>query len=289
MTLPLAPGARQPDGPVWVNGRIVRGEDAALSVFDRGARDGGGIFETLRVYGREPFAWTRHMERLVLAAAELGFPVPPTPASMREGVAELLEELALDDAVARITVTRGIAGGRPTRTGAWIEVQPIGARLWRGTRRGAATAMVSPLVFDLGWMGAYKTTSRMAWDLAREQALAAGVDEALLVSSAGELLEGSASNLFVVRGREVITPPLASRVLPGVTRAIALELCAALGMAAREARLEVADLATADEVFVTNSVQEILPLARVAGRDLPARDVGSRLLAAYRERVAASR
>lgn len=289
MTLPLAPGARQPDGPVWVNGRIVRGEDAALSVFDRGARDGGGIFETLRVYGREPFAWTRHMERLVLAAAELGFPVPPTPASLREGVAELLEELALDDAVARITVTRGIAGGRPTRTGAWIEVQPIGARLWRGTRRGAATAMVSPLVFDLGWMGAYKTTSRMAWDLAREQALAAGVDEALLVSSAGELLEGSASNLFVVRGGEVITPPLASRILPGVTRAIALELCAALGMAAREARLEVAELATAEEVFVTNSVQEILPLARVAGRDLPARDVGSRLLAAYRERVAAAR
>lgn len=294
MTLPLAPGARLPDGPVWVNGRIVRGEDAALSVFDRGARDGGGIFETLRVYGREPFAWTRHMERLVLAAAELGFPVPPTPASMREGVAELLEELALDDSVARITVTRGIAGGRPTRTGAWIEVQPIGARLWRGTRKGAAAAMISPLVFDLGWMSAYKTTSRMAWDLAREQALAAGVDEALLVSSTGELLEGSASNLFVVRGGEVVTPPLSSRVLPGVTRAMTLELCAELGIAAREARLEPADLDTADELFVTNSVQEILPVARIDRRDLPprelpSRDVGSRLLAAYRERVAAAR
>lgn len=286
MSLPLAPGAQQPDGVLWINGRLVRGEEAALSVFDRGARDGGGIFETLRVYGGRPFAWNRHMERLVLAAAELGFPVPPTPGSMREAIAALLDELGQTDAVARITVTRGIAGGRPTRTGSWIEVQPLTARLWRGTRSGAATAMISPLVFDLGWLGAYKTTSRMAWDLAREQALAVGVDEALLVSSSGELLEGAASNLFVVRGGEVLTPPLASRVLPGVTRAIALELCAELGVSAREALLTGADLLAADEVFVTNSVQEILPIAAVDGRELPSRELGRRLLAAYCERVA---
>lgn len=76
---------RLPGRPVWVNGRVVRGEDATLSVFDRGARDGGGIFETLRVYGGRPFAWRRHMERLVLAAAELGFPVPAAPAELRGG------------------------------------------------------------------------------------------------------------------------------------------------------------------------------------------------------------
>ena len=287
MSWPLPRGARPADGVLWANGRLVRGDDAAISLFDRGARDGGGIFETLRVYAGEPFAWQRHMERFVLAAAELGFPVPPKPAEWRDAIAQLLAETKLADAVVRLTVTRGIAGGRPTRAGAWAEAQPLTARLWRGTRTGHATAMVSPLVFDLGWMAAYKTTSRMAWDLAREQALAAGVDEALLVSSGGELLEGAASNVFVVRDGEVLTPPLASRVLPGVTRAIVLERCAELGVAAREQRLTRDDLASADEVFVTNSVQEVLPLAAIDGRALPSRALGERLLADYRARTAA--
>lgn len=289
MSWPLAPGARQPDTPIWANGRIVRGDEAATSLFDRGTRDGGGIFETLRVYDGRPFAWQRHMERLVLAAAELGFPVPPRPSAMRDAIAELLEAQSLRDAVVRITVTRGIAGGRPTRAGAWIDAQPLASRLWRGTRSGDAAAIVSPLVFDLGWMGAYKTTSRMAWDLAREQAIAIGADEALLVSSAGELLEGSASNVFVVKGGEVLTPPLSSRILPGVTRAIVLQLCAELGIPAREQALQASGLRDADALFLTNSVQEILPVATLDGRALPSRDVPQRLLAAYREHVAAQR
>ncbi|MBI5170740.1 MAG: aminotransferase class IV [Candidatus Eisenbacteria bacterium] len=289
MSWPLAPGARQPDTPIWANGRIVRGDEAATSLFDRGTRDGGGIFETLRVYDGRPFAWQRHMERLVLAAAELGFPVPPRPSAMRDAIGELLDAQSLRDAVVRITVTRGIAGGRPTRAGAWIDAQPLGARLWRGTRSGDAAAIVSPLVFDLGWMGAYKTTSRMAWDLAREQAIAIGADEALLVSSSGELLEGSASNVFVVKGGEVLTPPLSSRILPGVTRAVVLQLCAELGIPARECVLQAGGLRECESLFLTNSVQEILPVATLDGRALPSRDVPQRLLAAYREHVAAQR
>lgn len=289
MNWPLPPGARQPDTPIWANGRIVRGDEAATSLFDRGTRDGGGIFETLRVYEGRPFAWQRHMERLVLAAAELGFPVPPRPSAMRDAIGELLAAQSLTDAVVRITVTRGIAGGRPTRAGAWIDAQPLQSRLWRGTRSGDAAAIVSPLVFDLGWLGAYKTTSRMAWDLAREQAIAIGADEALLVSSTGELLEGSASNVFVVREGEVLTPPLSSRVLPGVTRAIVLQLCAELGIRARECVLKAASLRDAESLFVTNSVQEILPIATLDGRALRSREVPEQLLAAYREHVTAQR
>src|SRR5512146_1380027 len=134
MPLPLPPGARLPDRAVWLNGRLARGEEAALSVFDRGARDGGGIFETLRTYAGRPFAWERHLERLVLSAAELGFPVPPSPSRLREGLDQVLAAGGLGDAVVRITVTRGIAGGRPTRAGAWIEAEPVGGRLWPGAR-----------------------------------------------------------------------------------------------------------------------------------------------------------
>ena len=276
-----------PDRLAWINGRLVRGAEATLSVFDRGARDGGGIFETLRVYAGRPFAWERHMERMVLSAAELGFPVPPSPKQWRAGMDELLAAQDLRDAVVRLTVTRGIAGGRPTRVGAWIEAETVPSRLWAGTRTGRASAMSSPLAFEPGWLGGHKTTSRMAWDLAREQARASNVDEALLFSPAGELLEGAASNVFVFRDDEVLTPPLSQHVLPGVTRAIVIGLCATLGIRCRENPLTREHLRGAEEIWLTNSVQEVLPLALLDGNELPFRATGDRVLAAYRERVAA--
>jgi len=296
MPLPLPPGARVPERAVWLNGHLVRGHDAAVSVFDRGARDGGALFETLRVYAGRPFAWERHMERMVLSAAELGFPVPPSPTRLRSALDEVLAAERLNDAVVRITVTRGIPGSRPVRTGAWLEAEPVGGRLWVGTRTrhpddggpAGGRAILSETPFTPGLLGRHKTTSRLAWDLAREEARAAGADEALLVSPAAEVLEGAASNVFVVRdGGDVFTPPLAADVLPGVTRAIVLVLCAELGIPVREAAVPLEMLRWADEVFVTNSVQEVLPLSQVAGRAIPGRALGLRLLSAYRERVAA--
>ncbi|HEY6196116.1 MAG TPA: aminotransferase class IV [Candidatus Eisenbacteria bacterium] len=285
-----------PERTVWLNGQLVRGHAAALSVFDRGARDGGALFETLRAYGGRPFAWEHHMERMVLSAAELGFPVPPSPSRLRLAVDEVLAAEGLTDAVVRITVTRGIPGSRPVRTGAWVEAEALGGRLWVGKRMrhpeddgpAGGRAILSETPFTPGLLGRHKTTSRLAYDLAREEARAAGADEALLVSPAGEVLEGAASNLFVVRsGGDVITPPLSADVLPGVTRALVIGLCAGLGIPVREAAVPLEMLRWAEEAFVTNSVQEVLPLARVAGRAVPGRDVGLRLLAAYHARIAA--
>jgi branched-chain amino acid aminotransferase len=283
----VAPAAKAPDRLVWIDGELKRGADALVSVFDRGVRDGGGLFETLRVYGGRPFAWERHLERLVLSAAELGFPVPPAPARLREALDELLAAQEMTDAVVRITVTRGIAGGRPTRTGTWVEAETVASRLWAGTRTGRASAITSNVAFEPGWIGRYKTTSRMAWDFAREQARAAGVDECLLVSPAGHVLEGAASNVFIHCDGELFTPPLSHDVLPGVTRAIVLELARRLDLRCREATLTREHLRGGEEVLLTNSVQEVLPLARLDGRELPSREVADRLLAAYRERVAA--
>ena len=280
-----AGGPRLPDHPLWVNGRIVRGEAAALSLYDRGARDGEGVFETLRVYGGHPFQWERHLERLVLAAAELGFPVPPAPSLLRAGLGDLLEAGALSDAVARITVTRGIPGGRPTRSGCWIETEPLEGRLWAGARSGSASARFSRRPFEPGPLGRYKTTSRLAYRLASEEARTARVDEALLVSAAGEVMEGATSNLFAVIGGEVLTPPLARGILPGITRAWVFGAAAELDLACREATLDRAAVAGADEIFLTNSVQQVVPLASLEGRPLPARAVGERLREAYRAAV----
>jgi branched-subunit amino acid aminotransferase/4-amino-4-deoxychorismate lyase len=271
---------------VWINGHLLKGAEATLSLFDRGARDGGGLFETLRVYAGQPHDWNRHMERLVLSAALLGFPVPSAPARLRHALAQVLAAEGLSDAVARLTVTRGVAGGRPTRTGAWVEAEPLAGRLWAGTRSGAATVIVSRRPFHPGPLGAFKTTSRLAYDLAREEARAAGADEALLVGDDGTVYEGATSNVFLVIGRELRTPPLALGVLPGIVRARVLEACDRLGLAAREARIDRADLERADEILLTNSVQEVVPVERCADRPLPSRALGERLRDAYRQDAA---
>jgi branched-subunit amino acid aminotransferase/4-amino-4-deoxychorismate lyase len=125
------------------------------------------------------------------------------------------------------------------------------------------------------------------WELAREEARAANADETLLVSPSGHVLEGSASNVFVVRpdGR-IVTPSLAEDVLPGVTRARVLAIARGLGLEVVEGPVTLETLRMADEVFVTNSVQEVLPLREVDGRALATREVGLRLLAEYRRQVA---
>jgi len=283
----VARGADMPGHAVWINGRLCRGDQATLSLFDRGARDGEGLYETLRVYGGRPYLWERHMERMVLSAAVLGFPVPASPAALREAVDEVLAANALADAVVRITVTRGIPGGRPTRTGAWVEAEPLASRLWRGTRSGAASLIVSRRPFEPGPLGPHKTTSRLAYRLAAEEARAARADEALLVSPAGAVLEGAVSNVFAVMGAELRTPPLAAGILPGVTRAMVLGLCAEAGIAVREAPLSLDELRRADEIVVTNSVQEVVPVGTFEGHALERREVGPRLREAYRSAMPA--
>lgn len=274
--------ARAPERPIWVNGRIRRGADAALSLFDRGARDGLGLIETLRVEGRRPLEWHGHMERLVLSCAEIGYPVPPPPALLEAAVTELLEAAGLDDAAVRITVTRGIEGLRPGRPGCWIDAQPLRSRLWRGARTGAASAIVSRRPFAPGPWGRWKTTSRMAYQQASDEARTARADEAILVSADGEVLEGATSNVFAVIGGEVVTPPLSTGILPGVTRATVLRLCASLSIPARERLLHRDALLRADEAFVTNAVQQVVPLGDVDDREYRTSDVAHRLLAAYR-------
>ena len=283
----IARGAAPPGRAVWIDGTLRRGAEAVLSVFDRGARDGEGLFETLRVRNGRPFQWERHLERLVLSAAELGFPVPPSAQALGAGLDAVLEAEGLREAVVRITVTRGLPGGRPTRAGCWIEAEPIEGRLWRGTLRHGAEVILSRRPFAPGLLGAYKTTSRLAYSLAREEARAAAADEVLLLSGEGEVIEGAVSNVFAVLGAEVATPPRSSGLLPGITRDFVLAQCALLGIRVRAAALWRDELSLAREVFLTNSVQGIVPVATLEGRPLPERAFAALIGEAYAKAVAA--
>ena len=266
-----------PDRSLWVNGRIVRGADAQASLFDRGLRDGEGLFETVRVDARHPRHWRRHLERMVVAAAELGFPVPPSPEILRAALDEVLAANGLEDAAVRITVTRGVPGGRPTRTGCWIDAEPLAARLWKGTRAGQGRATIASVPFVPGPLGRFKTTSRLAYHLAREEARVRDADETLLVSPAGEVLEGSASNVFVVHRGELATPPLSSDILPGIERRHVIDRCVQIGVPVRERRILREELEEADEVFLTNAIQQVVPLASIDGRAIPSHTLGARL------------
>ena len=271
---------------VWIDGRLVAAREATVPFLDRGAHDGEGLFETLRIYRRRPFAWDRHLERLVVSAAELGFPVAPDPGLLARALDEVLGGNQLSDAAARLTMTRGVPGRRPTRAGTWVEAEPIEGRLWKGTRRGAARVILSQPRFSPGSTGRHKTTSRLPYHLAREEARAASADEALLVDASGAVLEGAVSNLFAVLDGQVVTPPLALGILPGITRAIVLELCGALGLRAAEAVLDLESLRSAEEIFLTNSLQEVIPVVALDGVPVPTGGVATRLADAYRERVA---
>jgi branched-subunit amino acid aminotransferase/4-amino-4-deoxychorismate lyase len=279
---PAPDDPRFPGRPVWINGHLRRGSEASVSVFDRGARDGLALFETIRVEGRVPLDWHAHMERLVLAAAELAFPVPPSPDLLREGLTDLLAASVLDDAAVRLTISQGIPGIRPGRPGCWIDAEPLEGRLWRGARTGRAAAIVSRIAHVPGPFARYKTAHRLVHQRAGDEARAAGADEAILASAEGEVFEGAVSNVFCVRGGAACTPPVARGIIPGTVRAAVIREARAAGVPLREAPLTRDDLAAADEVFVTNALQLVVPLHALDGRELPSRAIGERLREACR-------
>jgi len=283
----FARGAQPPDRTVWIDGALVRGSAAMVSVFDRGAHDGGGIFETFRVHDGRPFLWTRHLERMVVAAAELGFPVPPSPTTLRDGLDAVLAANGLTDAVGRITVTRGIAGGRPVRTGCWIEAEPVEGRLWRGTRTGKGAVILTKRPFAADTLARYKTTSRLGYHLAAEEARAAGADETILLTHQGEVLEGSASNVFLHVDGQIATPSHNRGILAGITRAFVLQACYEMGFALRTSAIWRDELFIADEVFLTNAVQGVVPVATVEGRAVKSRGIAARVREALDRAVAA--
>ena len=223
------------------------------------------------------------MERLMISAAELGFPVPPHPAVLREALTEVLAASALKDtqAAARLTITRGAPGRRPGHPGVWVEAQPLENRLWPGARTQSARVVYSRRVFDAGFLARYKTTSRLAYEICREEARASHADEVLLVDGHGRVLEGASSNVFAVIAGRLLTPPLSLPLLPGIARSVTLERARALGITASEAELTRDQLMSAEELIVTNALQQVVPVARLGARELPSRAIGLRLAASY--------
>ena len=245
---------------VWINGALVSADDARISAFDHGLTVGDGVFETMKVLRGSAFALRRHLVRLERSATALGL-VCPDAGVVRAAVEAVL--VANEDAGrVRVTLTGGVAplGSQrghvePTllvATSPAAEYPPTADVVtveWRRNERGALSGL--------------KTTSYGENVRALAVAHAAGASEAIFANTRDELCEGTGTNVFVVRGGRLITPPLSSGCLAGITRELVLELTDAV-----EDDLPFEALATADEAFLTSSTRDVQPIANVDGRPL---------------------
>ncbi len=248
---------------LWLDGKLVRADEAGVSPFDHGLLVGDGVFETLRVYGGVPFAWTRHHQRLVRSAAGLGLTTPGSQ-ELRAAVDAVLAANDLTDGRVRLTVTGGPSplgsergDGPPT-----VIVVAAPARPWPPT---VGVVIVPWCRNEHGAVAGLKTTSYAENVRALAYARERDAGEAIFLNTRGELCEATGSNVFVVRDGVVRTPPSDSGCLLGVTRALVLELCAANGITAEKTVLDRAALGDADEAFLTSSTREVQPIGVVDG------------------------
>ena len=283
---------------VYLNGSLIPRSQARVSVFDHGFLYGYGLFETMRAYHGTIFLLERHLKRLLNSAAVIGLSPELAEIDLGKACTDTLMANGLQDARLRLTVSRGEVdsfSGSGTSVAPTVLVtarnyQALPAQIYnRGFRVGASSFRR----YSQSPLSRLKSANYLLNVLARKEAEAAGLDESLLLNERGFITEGSISNVFFVAHSGLVTPPVESGILPGITREVVMELADALGINVTEGEVRLEDLGQFDEAFLTNSVMEIMPLVEVrdnAGEDIT---IGSgrpgkitrRLMAAYRERV----
>jgi len=271
---------------VWIDGALVAAADARISPFDHGLLVGDGVFETIRVYGGRPFAWTRHLDRLAHSAAGLGLAVPDRN-TLRAAADAVLAANGHTEARLRLTVTGGVAplGSERGADATTVIVASSELSPWPPSARVVIVPWVRN---DRGATAGLKTTSYAENVRALAFAQERDAGEAIFANTRDELCEATGSNVFVVRDGAVATPPASSGCLLGVTRALVLELAAEAGVTILEATMPVDALRDADEAFLTSTTREVQPIAVVDDHALPAvpGPVTSTLAAAFTALVA---
>lgn len=267
---------------IWVNGAMHESGDATVSVLDHGMTVGDGIFETIKAIDGVPFALGRHLDRLERSARGLGLPAPDREL-VRQACAEVLAANPMPLGRLRVTYTGGTA---PLGSDRGDSGPTLVVALGETVRRPDTAAIVT-----VPWtrnqhsaVAGLKTTSYAENVVALARAHEYGAAEAIFGNTDGRLCEGTGSNIFVVLEGRLLTPPLTSGCLAGVTRALALQW-----LDAEEADLPLTVLEEADEVFLTGTLRDIQAVSRVDDRELPGAPgpVTAKAVAVFAERSAA--
>ncbi len=255
---------------VFLNGKFVKSEEATVSVFDQGLLYGDGIFESFRSVSERLYKFPRHFERLMKSAAALNYPIGLNQRELEEILLKLREKNKLNNAYYRVTVTRGkgqIGFRRDMRNELTVLIigtefkgfedsyyaEGINLHLAQ-TRRNAPEA-ISPKI---------KSTSNLNSLLGKLEAKAAGAFEVIMLNSNQHICEGASSNIFWTKGQWVFTPAPSTGLLEGVTRATIIRLCEEkLNLRVIGGEYKLQDLKFADEVFITSTTLEAMPVVRV--------------------------
>jgi len=257
---------------VELNGELMDAQEARISPFDQGFLYGDGIFDTLRSYRGFLYRLEDHVERLWREADLLQIPFDPSTHSWRTRITSLLQanELVQLDARIRIQISRG--GDAQTdhvhaqpdqlKPNVFITARPVAESLARQQDEGIRIMSLQSS-FARGNFPQIKSLNYLPSIMALRFAEAKGYAEACLLNFQQKVLEGATSNIFVLRGGTLLTPPARLGLLPGITRDVVLRLGRALDLHIEERAFELREMLIADEVFVTGSVKEIVPVIGV--------------------------
>ncbi len=257
---------------VWIDGRIVEGQDARLPVTDHGLLYGDGVFEGIRVYGGRVVRLDAHLARLQRSARCLELELPGGTPALDEIVLQTVRAFGAENAYVRLILTRGEGplGVDPTRCGPTRTICIVdqlqiydtakaaaGLELVTVSVRRPAPDALDPRVKSLNYLNSV---------MAKLEARQRGADEALILNAAGAVAEAAVANVFCVRDGALRTPPATDGALEGITRESVLGLAAEHGMPARDQTLGLYDLLSADEVFLTGSGVGIQPVRSLDGQ-----------------------
>ena len=252
---------------VYLNGDYLPAADACIPVLDRGFLFGDSVYEVIPAYGGRPFRLDAHLQRLSRSLSALDMADPLSREDWQEIIEQLVTRNGITDAIIYAQVTRGtgkvrdhgsVEGLTPTvfaRASAFPVMTPA--------QRSAGLSAIT--LEDIRWRRCdIKATTLLANVLARKQAHAENADEAILILD-GQVTEGAASNVFVVLDGLLVTPPKTNEILAGITRDLVLELAGDAGLPFAEATVSAEDLARAEEIWISSSSKEVLPVVRLNG------------------------
>ncbi len=265
-----------------IDGRAMEAEEAAISVFDWGLQRGFGCFEVIRSYGGVAFRAPGHLDRLERSLAALHIEPPP-----RDDLEEWVASVAASggDCLVRVMITEGARDElfpAPSRTVVlWEPVPKVPETL----RLLPTVAPWHPATSSVGFHGV-KWLSYAPNMAATDRARRAGFDDALLISRDGKILEGPTFTIAWVHGGAIETPALELGILASITRQVLCETTEELGIPLRSGVYDLSRAEAADEVLALSTVKEVIPVARLADRDVPTGPVAGRLLEAHRAIVA---
>ena len=254
-------------GLVYLNGEFLPPERAMVSAFDRGFVFGDGVYEVIPVFGRRLFRLPHHLARLSRSLTEVRLPNPLTVQQWEDVLTRLIDNIPTDDQSVYLQITRGPA---PRDHAFPTDVEPTVFAYAQPTKPAPPEVLAQGIsavtIADIRWLRCdIKATALLANAMLRQQAADRGAAEALLIRD-GVVTEGAASNIFVVRGGALYTAPNGPFILPGITRDLVLELAQANTIPVHEQSVPESTLFDADEIWITSSMREILPVTRLNDR-----------------------